>query len=71
MEKGKEILLMKKFKKLIYERFCIIFSSIILKTITSFPSLTISLLFPTHQHGYEKTNEHVPIKVHDMYINSN
>jgi hypothetical protein len=74
MEKEKEILLMKKFEKLIYERFCIIFCTVILKTIlktiTSFPSLTISLLFPTHQHGYEKTNEHVPIKVHDIYINS-
>jgi hypothetical protein len=51
--------------------FCMVILKTILKTITSFPSLTISRLFPTHhQHGYEKTNEHVPIKVHDIHINS-
>jgi hypothetical protein len=32
------------------------------------PSLTSSLISPTHLHGYKKANELVPFHVHIMYI---
>jgi hypothetical protein len=30
--------------------------------------ITTSLLFPTHQHGYQNTNQDMHFHVHDIYI---